>query len=82
VVVVKRHFLDSHSQGNEAISGFKGAFPGLQVVLIGQDASRRATYFGRRDVVNFLSMSITQVEHRLRSGSVISAPTTAPTVIV
>ena len=55
VVVVKRHILDSQSQANEAIDGFTGAFPGIPVVLMGQDAGGRATYFGRRDIVNFLS---------------------------
>lgn len=55
VVVVKRHILNSQSQANDAISSFKGAFPGMPVVLLGQDASGQATYFGRRDIVNFLS---------------------------
>ena len=34
---------------------FRGAFPGMPVVLMGQDARGQATYFGRRDIVNFLS---------------------------
>lgn len=55
LVVVKRHILDSPSQSAEAIDEFSGAFPGMPVVLMGQDARGRPTYYGRRDIVNFLS---------------------------
>ena len=55
VVVVKEHILNSQSRANEAISGFRGAFPGMPLVLMGQNSAGRATYFGRRDIVNFLS---------------------------
>jgi hypothetical protein len=55
VVVVKRHVLDSPSQANQTITSFRPALPGMPVVLMGQDARGRATYYGRRDIVDFLS---------------------------
>lgn len=55
VLVVKRHILDSRSQVPETADGFRGTFSDMPIVLMGQDARGRATYFGRHDVVNFHS---------------------------
>lgn len=55
VVVVKRHVIDSRAGAADAIAAFQPHFPGLPVVLMGQDAGGRATYFGRQDIARFLA---------------------------
>ena len=55
IVVVKRHILDFTAQAEEAIRGFWPAFPGMPIILMGQDGGGRPTYYGRRDIVNFLA---------------------------
>ena len=55
VVVVKRHVLDHAQSANEAIQSFSPAFPGVPVILMGQDTHGHATYYGRQDIVRFLS---------------------------
>jgi hypothetical protein len=55
IVVVKQHVLNSGSQALSAVRGFARYFPGLPVILMGQDGGGRPTYYGRRDIVNFLS---------------------------
>jgi len=55
VVVVKQHVVDNTTEANRAIGSFGPAFPGLPVVLMGQDGFGRPKYYGRRDIVNFLT---------------------------
>jgi hypothetical protein len=55
VVIVKRHVLDNHAQANETIRSFRPVFPGVPIVLMGQDESGRATYYGRRDIASFMA---------------------------
>ena len=55
VVVVKNHVIDNSSERDRARRAFGTAFPGCQVVLMGQDHRGRARYFGRPDVTRFLS---------------------------
>lgn len=55
VVIVKHHILRNSAQANSAISAFQPTFPGLPVVLMGQDTAGRPNYFGRRDIARFLS---------------------------
>jgi hypothetical protein len=55
VVIVKRHVLSSHSGANRVIAAFQPAFPGCPVVLMAQDARGVPTYYGRRDLVDFLA---------------------------
>jgi hypothetical protein len=62
IVVVKRHLLDSFNQANETIRTFSHYFPGMPLVLAGQDPRGRFTYFGRRDISAFLaSISPTRI---------------------
>jgi len=62
VVVVKRHLLDSSHEANETVRAFSHYFPGMPVVLAGQDSWGRFTYFGRRDISAFLaSISPTRI---------------------
>jgi hypothetical protein len=55
VVVVKKHVVDSPTAANQAIRSFSGAFPGMPIVLMGQDSSGRATWFGRPDIARFMA---------------------------
>jgi hypothetical protein len=65
VVVVKKHVVDNGSEAQSAIRAFSPAFPGLPVILMGQDGSGRATYFGRQDIAKFLaSISPSQIPWR------------------
>lgn len=54
-VIVKRHVVDNPALAGQAIASFSRAFPGMPVVLMGQDSSGRAKWFGRRDIVGFLA---------------------------
>ena len=55
VVIVKQHVVQSHTGANQAIRSFQPAFPDCPVVLMAQDAWGVPTYYGRRDLVNFLA---------------------------
>lgn len=55
VVVVKQHVVDNGAEANRAIVSFSPVFPGLPVVLMGQDSFGRPKFYGRRDIVNFLA---------------------------
>lgn len=55
VVLVKEHVVDNQSEAQKAVRSFSSAFPGLPVVLMGQNCRGTPTYFGRHDIANFLA---------------------------
>ena len=55
IVVVRQSVLQSTSEANRAIQSFQPAFPGMPVVLMAQDGRGRPTYFGRRDLSQFMA---------------------------
>lgn len=55
VVIVKGHVVNSDSSRREAITAFGANFPGVPIVLMTQDARGRPTYWGRRDIVQFIA---------------------------
>lgn len=55
IVVVKQQVLVNSFSANEAASSFTPLFPGLPIVLMAQNHSGRPTYWGRPDIVRFLS---------------------------
>lgn len=55
VVVVKRHITDNRHEAAQASQSFSRCFPGMPIVLMSQDSRGTPTYFGRRDLANFLS---------------------------
>lgn len=55
IVVVKSHVLNTTLEANRTLSSFAPAFPGMPIVLMAQDSRGRPTYYGRRDITNFLS---------------------------
>lgn len=55
VVIVKKHVVDNRSEGDKAIESFQPAFPGIPVVLMGQDSRGTPKYYGRQDISKFMS---------------------------
>ena len=55
IVIVKPHILNSPNERNETISSFSPIFPGIPLVLMTQDAMGVPTYYGRKDIVDFLA---------------------------
>ncbi|MBV1918339.1 MAG: hypothetical protein KUG65_09810 [Sphingomonadaceae bacterium] len=55
VVVVKRLVTDNRHEAAEATHSFSRCFPRMPIVLMSQDSSGVPTYFGRRDIANFLA---------------------------
>ena len=55
IVVVKRQVVQNSNQANKALQSFGTLFPGMPVILMAQNYGGTPTYFGRRDIVRFLS---------------------------
>jgi hypothetical protein len=55
VVIVKQHDLNVSSEANEAIASFQPLFPGIPLVLMAQDSRGIPTYYGRRDIADFMA---------------------------
>jgi hypothetical protein len=55
VVIVKQHALNDLSRRGSLVSEASRAFGGIPTVLMAQDASGRARYYGRRDIVDFMA---------------------------
>jgi hypothetical protein len=53
VVNVKGWVLNPLERDSTATS-FQAYFPGFNIILMSQDSSGRATFYGRRDIVRFL----------------------------
>lgn len=54
ITIVKQHILNSQMQCQQAAQSFQPLFPGMPIVLMGQDSRGTPSYWGRRDIVNFL----------------------------
>jgi hypothetical protein len=55
VVIVKPQIVQHQPDGNRTINALQPIFPGIPVVLMAQDSRGTPTYYGRRDLVNFLA---------------------------
>lgn len=55
LVVVKSHVVQNRFEAGKAISAFQPHFPGMPVVLVGQDSRGTPTYFGRPDIARFMA---------------------------
>ncbi len=55
IVLVKYHVVNNRIDAGKMIQNFQPVFPGIPIVLMGQDSSGRPYYFGREDIVKFLS---------------------------
>jgi hypothetical protein len=54
-VAVRPTILQNSQQATDAIASFQPAFPGLPIVLMAQDGRGRPTYYGRRDISQFMA---------------------------
>lgn len=54
ITVVKNNVLNSQNECQQAIQSFQPLFPGIPIVLMSQDSRGTPTYWGRKDIVNFL----------------------------
>nr|WP_302578128.1 hypothetical protein [Methanobrevibacter arboriphilus] len=52
---MKRYIIQSSSKAGKTIQEFQPVFPGTPVVLMAQDSRGTPTYYGRRDIVNFMA---------------------------
>lgn len=55
IVIVKGHVLDNRAEAANVASSFTSVFPGVPIVLMAQNGHGVPTYFGRPDIVRFLS---------------------------
>jgi hypothetical protein len=55
IVIVKRYILNNITEANKTANSYQSIFPGLTIILMGQDPNGVPNYFGRKDIVNFLS---------------------------
>ncbi len=55
VVIVQAHVIDDRAASEQVLQSSRPLFPDLPVVLMALDLRGRPTYFGRRDIVNFLA---------------------------
>jgi hypothetical protein len=61
IIIVKSHVLNS-SERDSAVNQFSRYFPGIPIVLMAQNSRGVPTYYGRTDIVNFLSkLHISQI---------------------
>ena len=56
VVIVKKHILNNNTEANRLISNFQqSVFGHIPIVLMAQNARGVPTYYGRKDIAQFLS---------------------------
>lgn len=55
IIIVKKYIIDNRIEANKAIHAFTPIFPEIPIVLMAQDVSGTPTYYGRQDIVKFLS---------------------------
>ncbi len=55
IIVVKSHILNSPTQRDEVQRSGSSVFPGVPIILMAQDSRGIPKYYGRKDIVNFLS---------------------------
>lgn len=55
IVIVKSHVFNTSTSREEAIEAFSRYFPSMPIVLMRQDSRGTPEYFGRKDIVSFLS---------------------------
>jgi len=54
ITAVKKSILNSQMQCQQTAQSFQSLFPDMPIMLMGQDSRGTPTYWGRKDIVNFL----------------------------
>lgn len=55
VVTVKKRVVDSKTEANKTLQLFQSVFPQIPIVLMAQDLRGVPTYYGRRDISQFMA---------------------------
>jgi hypothetical protein len=55
IVIVQPHVLQNHATANQMIASCQRVLAVAPVVLMAQDGRGRPTYYGRKEIVNFLT---------------------------
>lgn len=55
VVIVKQHVVNNKAKANETIQSFRPVFGAIPIVLLAQNSRGIPKYYGRKDIVRFLS---------------------------
>ncbi len=55
VVIVKKYVLNSSTESDRTIQSFQPLFAGMPVVLMAQGSDGTPTYYGRRDISQFMA---------------------------
>ncbi len=55
IVIVKPHLLLSQAESQTTAQAFEPYFPGMPIVLMAQDHHGKPAYWGRKDIISFLS---------------------------
>lgn len=55
IVIVRPSVIQNTIEASQAIQSFEPIFPGMPVVLMAQDSRGTPTYYGRRDLSQFMS---------------------------
>ena len=55
IVIVKPHLLLSQTDSQTTAQAFEPYFPAMPIVLMAQDARGKPSYWGRKDIIRFLS---------------------------
>ena len=55
VVIVQQHLFDSQENCQTTAQAFEPYFPGMPIIWMAQDSRGTPSYWGRKDIVSFLS---------------------------
>ncbi|WP_407310674.1 hypothetical protein [Desulfosporosinus sp. SB140] len=55
IVVVKHDVVQQINKNEEALAAYRHIFPDMPIILLGKDWQGNSTYYGPKDIVNFLS---------------------------
>ncbi|MCB8818715.1 MULTISPECIES: hypothetical protein [Desulfosporosinus] len=55
IVVVKPHIIKSSVETQAARDAYRHIFPGMPIILMGENAEGKPAYYGRKDIVKFLA---------------------------
>jgi len=55
IIVVKPYVLNSSADKEQTQRAGSSVFPGVPIILMAQDSRGTPTYYGRKDIVNFLA---------------------------
>lgn len=55
IIVVNHDVVQHAGKNEEAINAYSHLFPDMPIILLGKDWQGKSTYYGRKDIVDFIS---------------------------